>query len=156
MYRYIVALVVVVAACDSKSGPAAAPVPGESPGAAVEPTAAAPATPTDGQRPPDTASSSPEQKTAALTRVEPSKVCMVNNQYMGQQQIPVALDGKTYFGCCPMCKGRLESDPTSRVANDPLSGKVVDKAVAVIAKNDSGRVYYFEDEQNLERFRAQR
>jgi YHS domain-containing protein len=90
-----------------------------------------------------------------LTRVEDvSQVCMVNNQFMGKAQIPVAVEGKTYFGCCEMCKDRLTRDVTARMAKDPVSGKDVDKASAVIAKRGNGQVLYFENAQNLERFRA--
>jgi YHS domain-containing protein len=91
----------------------------------------------------------------ALTRVEPSLVCMVNNQFMGRPQIPVTVDGKTYFGCCEMCKGRLNSDPVSRTAKDPVTGADVDKALAVIAKNDVGAVLYFEDEASLAKYMMQ-
>jgi hypothetical protein len=27
---------------------------------------------------------------------------------MGTPQIPVSVEGCTYFGCCDMCKGKLE------------------------------------------------
>ncbi|HKU38915.1 MAG TPA: hypothetical protein VJR89_12230 [Polyangiales bacterium] len=91
---------------------------------------------------------------AKITRVEPSLVCMVNNQYMGKAQIPVAVDGKTYFGCCEMCKSRLAQDPTSRSAVDPVSGATVDKAAAVIGREASGAVVYFENEKNLQLYAA--
>lgn len=87
---------------------------------------------------------------AKLARVDPSFVCMVNNQYMGKAQIPVAVDGKTYFGCCEMCKSRLAQDPESRAAVDPVSGATVDKASAVIGREASGAVVYFENEKNLQ------
>lgn len=77
---------------------------------------------------------------------------MINNQYMGKAQIPVTVDGKTYFGCCAMCKKRLEQDAESRMATDPLSGGRVDKADAVIGKAASGEVFYFENEGNLRQF----
>ena len=79
---------------------------------------------------------------------------MVNNQFMGREQIQVQVDGKTYFGCCEMCRGRLERDPSSRSAKDPVSGKQVDKASAVIAKRQNGEVLYFENRENFERYRA--
>jgi YHS domain-containing protein len=82
-----------------------------------------------------------------------SQVCMVNNQFMGREQIPVQVDGKTYFGCCEMCKGRLANDPASRSAKDPVSGKLVDKAGAVIAKRASGEVVYFESQDTFKRYR---
>ncbi len=91
---------------------------------------------------------------ATLTRVDPSLVCMVNNHFMGKAQIPVEVEGKTYFGCCEMCKGRLAKDPSSRAAKDPVSGVTVDKAVAVIARDNSGGVVYFENEANLAQYAA--
>jgi YHS domain-containing protein len=89
----------------------------------------------------------------ALTRVEPSLVCMINNQFMDKPQIPVEVEGTTYYGCCEMCKTKLVSDPASRSATDPVSGATVDKARAVIGKNASGAVFYFENEQNLAAYR---
>lgn len=83
-----------------------------------------------------------------------SQVCMVNNQFMGRAQIPVEVEGKTYFGCCEMCKGRLAREPSSRSAKDPVSGEVVDKASAVIAKKPSGEVVYFESKETFERYRT--
>lgn len=101
--------------------------------------------------PPPTSS----QATApALTRVEdPSQVCMVNNQFMGKPQIPVEIEGKTYFGCCAMCKGRLETDRSARIARDPVTGEEVDKAAAVIAQDSQGAVLYFASAESLARYR---
>lgn len=59
---------------------------------------------------------------------------------MGKAQIPVEVEGKTYFGCCDMCKTRLAQDPESRAALDPVSGARVDKASAVIGREASGSV----------------
>lgn len=88
----------------------------------------------------------------AFTRVEPSKVCMINNQYMGSEQIPVVVQGKTYFGCCKMCEAKLAEEPSSRIAQDPISGRTVDKATAVIGSDPSGAVQYFENDANLEKY----
>lgn len=87
---------------------------------------------------------------ASLTRVtDRSLVCMVNNQFMGRPQIPVMVQGRTYYGCCEMCKGRLERDPSSRVSVDPVSGKTIDKADAIIARSDDDKTLYFESEQTF-------
>lgn len=77
-------------------------------------------------------------------------VCMINNEYMGKEQIPVSVNGKTYFGCCSNCAVTLRNDSTSRSAKDPYSGEAVDKADAFIAlKPDSTtEVHYFKSEQN--------
>ena len=87
---------------------------------------------------------------SSLTLVtDPSLVCMVNNQFMGRPQIPIEVDGRTYYGCCEMCKGRLGSDPSSRVSTDPVSGNTVDKATAVIGRAADGRTLYFESDQTF-------
>lgn len=94
-------------------------------------------------------------ETGALTRVEDlSQVCMVNNQFMGKAQIPVEVGGKTYYGCCAMCKGRLEADASARTATDPLTGATVDKATAVVGRDETGAVHYFATAANLARYRS--
>lgn len=90
----------------------------------------------------------------ALKKVEAKLVCMVNNQFMNKDQIPVQVEGKTYYGCCEMCKERLAKDAASRTATDPVSGKKVDKAKAVIAAFPDGSVLYFESEETLKKFQG--
>ena len=87
-----------------------------------------------------------------LKRVETKKVCMVNNAVFEKDQIPVQVSGKTYYGCCEMCKERLAKDAAARTATDPVSGKTVDKATAVIAAKADGTVLYFESEKTLEQY----
>jgi YHS domain-containing protein len=125
----------LLGACDSKpAGPAAGHAAGDA-------------------HPAPVAAANAERQTAALTRVsETSKVCMVTDQYMGTEQIPVAVDGKAYFGCCPMCKDRLERDLAVRSAKDPVTGRIVDKAVAVIGKTDTGKLLYFENLESFQRY----
>lgn len=92
---------------------------------------------------------------AGMTRVsDPSQVCMVNNQFMGKPQIPVAVEGRTYYGCCAMCKDKLEKDPGARMAQDPVTGEQVDKTTAVIIKDETGKVLYFASEDTLRRYRG--
>ena len=90
-----------------------------------------------------------------LTKVEAKKVCMINERFMNHDQIPVEVEGKTYYGCCAMCKERLANDATKRVAVDPVSGKTVDKAKAVIGASSEGVVVYFESEKNLKKYNKQ-
>ncbi len=90
-----------------------------------------------------------------LTKVEPKTVCMVNEHAMGKDQIPVEVDGKTYYGCCEMCKKALAENADKRVATDPVTGKQVDKATAVIAAQEDGRVWYFENDETLSKYNAQ-
>jgi YHS domain-containing protein len=89
-----------------------------------------------------------------VVRVESKNVCMINDRSMAMEQIPVKIDEKTYFGCCPMCKERLEKDPESRYAVDPVSGKKVDKAKAVIGALPGAAVLYFENAENLDKYNA--
>jgi YHS domain-containing protein len=95
----------------------------------------------------------PKEETA-LQVVENKYVCMINNQRFNRAQIPVEVEGRTYYGCCEMCKGRLSGDARSRVATDPVSGNEVDKAKAVIGANAEGEVFYFENAENLKRYKA--
>jgi YHS domain-containing protein len=87
-----------------------------------------------------------------LKKVEPQYVCMINNQFLDKAQIPVTVGGKTYYGCCPMCKEKLEKSAEARSATDPVSKKKVDKATAVIGAAPDGTVFYFENEANLKSY----
>ena len=91
-----------------------------------------------------------------LARVQPKRVCMVNDTVFPKDQIPVAVDGKTYFGCCEMCKGRLAEDAAIRRSTDPVSGKPVDKAKAVIGAKRDGKVLYFESEKTFAAYQKQK
>jgi YHS domain-containing protein len=101
-----------------------------------------------------TAAFAADMPTGPLKKVEAKTVCMVNEMAMGKDQIPVEVDGKTYYGCCEMCKNTLAKDASKRTATDPVSGKDVDKAKAVIGAQEDGRVFYFESEANLEKVNA--
>jgi YHS domain-containing protein len=90
---------------------------------------------------------------AGMIRVsDTSQVCMINDQFMGRPQIPVVIDGRTYYGCCPACKETLEKRPAARTAFDPVTQEPVDKAKAVIVKDAAGKVLYFASEETLRRF----
>ena len=90
--------------------------------------------------------------TTVLKRVETKKVCMINNQVFEKDQIPIQVEGRTYYGCCEMCKERLAKDPASRQAVDPVTGKTVDKAKAVIGALPDGKVVYFESEETFGKY----
>lgn len=100
----------------------------------------------------DPAAASPAS--GKLTRVEAKKVCMVNNAVFSKDQIPVEFDHKTYYGCCEMCKERLAKDAASRSAVDPVTGKPVDKAMAVIGALEDGTVFYFESQKTFDEYAA--
>lgn len=100
-------------------------------------------------------------KTSNVKSNEPKKgdhvpsnlVCMVNDAYMGKQQLEVPFDGKTYYGCCEMCKKRIPQEESVRYAIDPQTMKKVDKATAYIVMiSDDGRVAYFQNEHSYTAF----
>ncbi|WP_218110027.1 TRASH domain-containing protein [Oligoflexus tunisiensis] len=89
-------------------------------------------------------------------KVDNKKVCMVTDMVFPRDQIPVQVGKKTYYGCCENCKATLGKDEKVRYAVDPVSGKQVDKATAVIGAGPDGSVAYFENDANLEKFIALR
>jgi YHS domain-containing protein len=89
-----------------------------------------------------------------LTKVDARMVCMVRNHAFDEPQVPIQIKGKTYYGCCEMCKGMLAKDRKQRSALDPVSRRKVDKAVAVIGVGANKGVLYFENETDLERYNA--
>lgn len=131
MYQVVIVLLfTVIAACDRDSG--------------------------------SSASSPPQRQVATelapgLTRVtDASQVCMMNDQFMGKPQIPVEVDGRTYYGCCAMCKERLHKEPATRTARDPASGDEVDKATALLVQDAKGKILYFASEDSLQKYVAAR
>jgi YHS domain-containing protein len=90
----------------------------------------------------------------ALTRIsDHGGVCMLSNRYLGERaDVPIEVEGKTYRGCCANCAARLGSHPETRTASDPVTGKPVDKATAVLARDANNRVFYFESEATLAGF----
>ncbi len=89
-----------------------------------------------------------------ITQIDPNMVCMINNTVMGKPQIPVAFEGKTYYGCCEGCASKLKKSAQARTAKDPVTGKDVDKASAYITKAPDGSALYFESADTAKRFHA--
>ncbi len=87
-----------------------------------------------------------------LKKVDTPEVCMITNKFMGAAQIAVPIGGKVYYGCCEMCVGTLNKDVKSRYSIDPLTGKKVDKATAVIGAKKDGSVMYFENQKNFDAY----
>jgi len=88
------------------------------------------------------------------SRVPNELVCMVNDAYMGNPQIAVPVNGKTYYGCCQMCVGKLNNEETARTAIDPYSNKSVDKTEAyIVLMKKEGEVAYFESEENYQNYK---
>jgi YHS domain-containing protein len=87
------------------------------------------------------------------TKVEDNKkICMVTNRAYDKEQIPVKVNGKTYYGCCDMCKSMLANNASQRTAVDPVSKKTVDKSQAVIGVTANGGVIYFQNDKDLEAY----
>lgn len=83
---------------------------------------------------------------------ERTRVCMMQDTVMAVPAIPLASNGKTYYGCCEMCKAKIAAEPERyTLARDPVSGVVVDKATATLLSVD-GRVLYFETEKSRKQF----
>ncbi|MBA5791156.1 hypothetical protein H1R17_00565 [Flavobacterium sp. xlx-214] len=87
------------------------------------------------------------------THVASNLVCMVNDAYMGKEQIEVVFEGKKYYGCCNMCKEKIPKEEKVRYAVDPFSLKKIDKANAyIVVIGDNGEVAYFENENSYKSF----
>lgn len=84
--------------------------------------------------------------------VDNEKVCMVNDKFMSVKQIPIAVDGITYYGCCQNCVKKIQDNLGDvRYSKDPISGKKVDKASAIVVQNkEDGTVKYFESKASAQ------
>ena len=73
------------------------------------------------------------------------KVCMVNDRFMGVDQIPIDVNGIMYYGCCENCVEKLQKNLEDvRFGSNPLNDTKVDKASAIIVQDkSSGSVFYF-------------
>jgi len=90
--------------------------------------------------------------TSSIKKVESKYVCMITNAVFPKVQIPVTIDKKVYYGCCENCKKTLAEKKESRFALDPINGKKVDKALAVIGQTSKGSVLYFENEKTFSKY----
>lgn len=88
-----------------------------------------------------------------LKKVDSKFVCFITKKHFGSAQTAVNVEGKTYYSCCQMCTDKLKSDPASRMAKDPVSGKEIDMAKAVIGVDKDGNAYFFENADNLKQFK---
>jgi YHS domain-containing protein len=105
--------------------------------------------------PQEVKSSETKQEPNVGDRVSKELVCMVNDAYMGKPQIPILVNGKTYYGCCDMCVKKLNEQEDARIGTDPQSGKKVDKVDAFIVLLDKqGTVGYFESQKTYEAFKS--
>lgn len=87
--------------------------------------------------------------------VEAKHVCMMNDKYMGVDQIPVLVEGKTYYGCCAGCAAALKDNRNNvRSSKDPLTGESVDKASAyiVVLADGTNQALYFKSQKTYQQF----
>jgi YHS domain-containing protein len=89
-----------------------------------------------------------------VTPVQARFVCMITNKVFVEEQIRIPLDDRVYYGCCQMCVAKINDNKESRYTTDPVTGKRVNKADAVIGADESGAVYYFESNETLDAFNA--
>lgn len=87
----------------------------------------------------------------STTQLNPHKVCMSTNAFMGDYPLmPVSDVTGTYYACSEHCKDALLSNEAERYAIDPISKNRVNKAQAIICvhPDKSGKVCYFESKEN--------
>ena len=79
-------------------------------------------------------------------------VCMVNDAFMGIEQIPVDSGGKTYYGCCQLCVTKIKKNQDNvRYGIDPYTQEEVDKSEAFITLKPGREkeVLYFASENSM-------
>jgi YHS domain-containing protein len=91
-------------------------------------------------------------KPLAIQAVDPSLVCMATDQVPGKPMIPIEINGKTYYGCCPKCNKRLRTDKRARTTADPMTGEPVDKASAFIIEAPVGMALYFKSAETAKKY----
>lgn len=89
-----------------------------------------------------------------LKQVNAKYVCFINKKHFDKPQKEVVIDGRKYYGCCEDCIKQLTDDPASRVAIDPINGREIDKAGAVVGIDKAGNVYFFQNSDHLKKFRV--
>lgn len=81
-------------------------------------------------------------------------VCMMQDMVLGKPGIPIQFAGRTYYGCCEMCKEKIKNEPQKYTqATDLVSRKPVDKAESFIYSVD-GTAYYFGSDASRKTFAA--
>ena len=79
-------------------------------------------------------------------------VCMMQDMVLTRPGIAIQYEGRTYYGCCEMCKQKIKNEPGKYTkATDPVSKKPVDKAESFVYGIE-GTAYYFSSEANRKAF----
>lgn len=86
--------------------------------------------------------------------LEPGKICMSTDAFMGHTQMMVPNLEGTYYACSQHCITALQLNEAERFATDPFSKKRISKAAAFIClhPDKSGKVCYFESKENHQAF----
>lgn len=88
-----------------------------------------------------------------LKIIDPSHTCMGSNMAQAKPQNYAYIENKRYYGCTSMCIANLKEVPGFRYGLDPVSGKRVDKATALIARQSHGGLLYFEGENTYDEYK---
>ena len=89
-----------------------------------------------------------------MKRVKTDEINMVTNRYTTELQSRVILGGKVYYTLGESYAWTMQQNPSIRFAKDPLTGKTIDKADAIIYIDADGRALYFESEGTYKKFLA--
>jgi len=84
-----------------------------------------------------------------LVKVEGANVCMLDDLYASSGNHPSQIEDLTYYCCYENCAEHFAETGMSRFAQDPISGATVNKANAVYGRARNGKVFYFENEEDL-------
>jgi len=95
---------------------------------------------------------SSENPGAWLRKVDNKAVNMVTNRIWGGEQKLVSLDGKGYYVPNDEYGFAFDRNPSLRFATDPLTGKRIDKSVALAYADYEGNVLYFESSESYRDF----
>lgn len=87
-----------------------------------------------------------------LRKVDASKVNMVTNRFTSEHQDTIVINGNKYFTNGKEYVFNLQENSSLLYSVDPLTNRVVDKAIAVTYSDASGRILYFESDMSFERF----
>jgi YHS domain-containing protein len=84
-----------------------------------------------------------------------NRICMIRGDVKDKDTYMIRVAGKAYFGCCQKCLTKLRNNLNNvQYASDPVTGKMVNKADAVIKLNpdNARKVLFFESQETYDRY----
>ncbi|WP_421917892.1 TRASH domain-containing protein [Marinifilum sp.] len=84
-----------------------------------------------------------------------NKVCMVRGDIKAKDTHMLRIGDKVYFGCCQKCLSKLKNNVNNvQYASDPATGKMINKAEALIKLNpiNSNKVLFFESQETYDQY----